>query len=240
MAGASFTSATCLSRIGWPFLTDHQVLQILDARTAADLADQVFAALRVEKAAAGVGAEIRNAASSFSRSMPSACSCAGFSSTRYWRTSPPIGITWAMPGMVSRRGRITQSAYSRTCHRADLGRIGRNGDQQDLAHDRGDRPELRHDARRQLLAHQVQALGDLLPIAVDVGAPFELDIDDRQADAGHRAHARHAGHAVHARFDREGDQLLDFLRRHAAGLGHQRHGGLVEVGEDVDRHLNAA
>ena len=31
------------------------------------------------------------------------------------RTSPPIGMTWAMPGMAMRRGRSTQSAYSRTC-----------------------------------------------------------------------------------------------------------------------------
>jgi hypothetical protein len=48
---------------------------------------------------------------------------------------------------------------------------------------------------------------------------------------------RHAGHAVHAGFDREGDQLLDLFRRHAAGFGHQRDGGLVQVGEDIDRHL---
>jgi hypothetical protein len=31
-----------------------------------------------------------------------------------WRTSPPMGITWATPGMDSSRGRSTQSAYSRT------------------------------------------------------------------------------------------------------------------------------
>ncbi len=29
------------------------------------------------------------------------------------RTSPPIGMTWATPGIVRRRGRSTQSAYSR-------------------------------------------------------------------------------------------------------------------------------
>src|SRR3989337_1241319 len=37
---------------------DHEVLQILDARGAADLADQVLASLRLEKTAAGVGAEV--------------------------------------------------------------------------------------------------------------------------------------------------------------------------------------
>ena len=35
--------------------------------------------------------------------------------TWYWRTSPPIGTTCAMPGKLSSRGRSTKSAYSRTC-----------------------------------------------------------------------------------------------------------------------------
>ena len=38
----------------------------------------------------------------------------GFGATRYWRTSPPIGITCATPGIVSKRGRTTKSAISRT------------------------------------------------------------------------------------------------------------------------------
>lgn len=33
--------------------------------------------------------------------------------TRSWRTSPPIGITCDTPGIDSRRGRSTKSAYSR-------------------------------------------------------------------------------------------------------------------------------
>ena len=48
------------------------------------------------------------------RVMSRRCICARFRVTRYWRTSPPMGMTWAMPGMVSRRGRITQSTTSRT------------------------------------------------------------------------------------------------------------------------------
>ena len=35
--------------------------------------------------------------------------------TRSVRTSPPIGITCDTPGMDSRRGRSTKSAYSRAC-----------------------------------------------------------------------------------------------------------------------------
>jgi hypothetical protein len=89
-------------------------LQILDAGAAADLADQVFAALGFEKAAAGVGAEIGQGRFQLLALDAQACNCSGRNSTRYWRTSPPMGMTWATPGIVSRRGRTTQSAYSRT------------------------------------------------------------------------------------------------------------------------------
>ena len=81
-----------------------------------------------------------------------------------------------------------------------------------------------------------EALGNELAVAIDVRAPVELDIDDGQADPGHRTHARHARHAVHDAFDREGDELLDLLRREAFGLRHQRHDRPVEVGKDVDRN----
>ncbi len=37
-----------------------------------------------------------------------------FGATRNCLTSPPIGMTWATPGMVKRRGRMTKSAISRT------------------------------------------------------------------------------------------------------------------------------
>jgi len=41
--------------------------------------------------------------------MRAVCGC-----TWNWRTSPPMGITCATPAIASRRGRSTQSAYSRT------------------------------------------------------------------------------------------------------------------------------
>ena len=77
-------------------------------------------------------------------------------------------------------------------------------------------------------------------LRIDVGAPVELDIDDRQADAETRAHARDARHAVHLRLERIGDELLDLLRREPLGLGHDRDGRAVEIGEDVDRQARAA
>ena len=98
-------------------------------------------------------------------------------------------------------------------HRGRL--VAGHRDQHDLPHDRADRPHLRHRVRRQLLADQGKPLGDLLPVAIDVGAPVELDIDDREPDAGNRTHARDPGNAVHLGFDRKADELLDFRRRQA-------------------------
>ena len=139
--------------------------------------------------------------------------------TRYWRTSPPIGMTWATPGMVRICGRTTKSAISRS----SIGADGRPCDrhQHDLAHDRGDRPDLRLRAVRQPALHRRQTLRHLLPGAIDLGLPAELHVDDRQADAGGRANARHAGHAAHGRLDRVGDELLHLLRRQALRLGDQ-------------------
>ena len=39
---------------------------------------------------------------------------ATFGVTRYWRTSPPIGMTCATPATASSCGRTTKSAISRT------------------------------------------------------------------------------------------------------------------------------
>ncbi len=38
----------------------------------------------------------------------------GSGTTRYWRTSPPMGMTWATPGTVSSCGRTVKSASSRS------------------------------------------------------------------------------------------------------------------------------
>ncbi len=76
----------------------------------------------------------------------SACMAAMFGVTRYWRTSPPIGITCATPGNARSCGRSTKSATSRTLHRRHAAVAGHR-DQHDLAHDRGDRPHLRTDRR---------------------------------------------------------------------------------------------
>ena len=111
-------------------------------------------------------------------------------------------MTCATPGMVSSRGRMMKSAISRTfIGDTPFGR--RHRDEQDLPHDRVDRAHLRGDVGRQLALHERQPLGDLLAVAEDLRVPVELDIDDRQSDAGHRAHAGDARQPVHLRLDRD-------------------------------------
>ena len=59
---------------------------------------------------------------------------------------------------------------------------------------------------------------------------------DERPDARLRAHVLHAGRAEHRGLDREGHERLDFFRREAAALGHDRDARPVEVREHVDRH----
>ena len=91
-------------------------------------------------------------------------------------------------------------------------------------------------ARGSCSRNEGKALGDELAGAIDVDGPVELDVDDRQPDAGYRAHADDARHAVHRRLDREGDELFHFLRREALRLGEDVDRRPVEVGEYVDRY----
>ena len=106
-----------------------------------------------------------------------------------------------------------------------------HADDHDLAHDRRDRRELRRDAFGQPVGGQRQPLGDDLPVVVDVGAPAELDVDHRQADAGRRPHGLDAGRAVEHRLERKRDQRFDFLRRHAGRLGHHDDPRPIEIWE---------
>ena len=142
-------------------------------------------------------------------------------------------MTWATPGMVSRRGRTTKSAISRTLiGDTPSGAVMR--DEQDLAHDGIDRAHLRSRVGGQLALHQREPLGDLLAVAEDVRPPGELDIDDREPNARDRAHAGDAGQPVHLGLDRKGDELLDLLRRQALGFGHDGDRRPVEIGKHVD------
>src|ERR1700681_2343622 len=57
------------------------------------------------------------------------------------------------------------------------GALAGDSDEKNLSHDGADRPHLRHGEGGELIADQSEPFGDLLAVAVDVGAPLELDID---------------------------------------------------------------
>ena len=211
-----------------------RVGEVLEPLGQADIADEVFAAALVDEAAAGVGAEARDRL--LDLLMRDVERLHGGDVRRH-----PVLAHFAADrdhlGDAAERQKLRADDEV-----GDLAHLHRRGaavagqrHQHDLAHDRGDRAHLRIEAARKLLADQREPLGHELPRAVDVGAPVEFHIDDRQADAGHRAHPDHARHAVHRGLDRIGDELLDLLRRQAFGLGEQRHRRAVEVGKHVDR-----
>ena len=162
-------------------LGDHDVAQVVEAGGAADVADQVLARMQVGKPASGVGAELRQ------RPIHVLVGDAKGAQRRRVRRDA------ILPHLAAHRNDL---GYARNAqepgpdrevrdfaqlHRRGL--VAGQGDHQHLAHDRTDRPHVRRDIRRQLIADETEALRDQLTIAVDVGAPIELDIDDRQADA---------------------------------------------------------
>ena len=85
---------------------------------------------------------------------------------------------------------------------------------------------------------ELQLLRNDLARLIDIGAPFELDPDHGDADAGRGAYAAYAGRPVQRRLDGKRDLRLDFLRGHAVRFGNDRNGGRGEIGEHVHRHLH--
>ena len=121
-------------------------------------------------------------------------------------------------------------------HGTDRGIFARQTDGHDLSHDRGHRTEERADVLRQPRGHFGYLFPDNLPRAVDIRVPSELDEDERKADARHGPNALDAGCAVDCRFQWHGDERLHFVGSQAAGLGKNRDGRAVQVGENIDRN----
>ena len=152
--------------------------------------------------------------------------------TWYWRTSPPMGTTWAIPGIASRARRTSVSAMRRSL--SDRERLRGQGQEGDLAHDRAHRPEPRTgDAVGQL--HLLETLGHDLARQIDILSPVELDPDHRHTGARHRAQPAHPRRAVEHRLEREGHQQLHLLGGEARRLGEDRDRGRSEIREDVHR-----
>ena len=214
---------------------NHQIAQIFDLGRAADVADQNFARLEVDKAAAGVGAELLQGVVDRLETYIETGHAARIGDDAVLAYLAPEGNDLGNAGdgqQLRAYGEVGQLAQR---HRIDAG-TG-HGNEHDFAHHRRDRPHLRSYIWRKLLAHQLQTLGNLLARAVDVDRPIELDVDDRKPHAGDRANAGNARHAVHRRLDGECDEQLDLLGGETFGFGDQRHGWSIEVGEDVDGKL---
>ena len=125
-AGAKPTSATCDRRTGTPRGAPTGRLARSSMRRLRPMPRISHSCpWRSMKPPALLAAKPATAASTASSPTPSARIRAGSGITRHCFTPPPIGITWATPGTASRRGRSTQSAYSRTA--SGLARAGSMG-----------------------------------------------------------------------------------------------------------------
>ena len=87
---------------------------------------------------------------------------------------------------------------------------------------------------RHLFAHGSKLFAYYLTGKIDVGAPIEFHPYDGEAVGGLRADSTYTGTAVDGGLNGEGDELLHFLCCHAASLGHDDHGGRIEVREHVN------
>ena len=213
---------------------DDGVAQVFEALGQADITDQVLAAMLIDEPAGGIGAEsghcrfdllIRNVETLHQSNIGDNAVLAHFAADRN-------DLCDARNGEKLRPDHEVRNLAN--LHRRHG--VARDRDQHDLAHDRRHRPHLGDHATGQLFAYQRQTLGNELAVAIHVRAPVELDVDDREADAGHRAYPRHARHPVHDAFDREGDELLDLLGCETFGFRHQRDDRTVEVRKDIDRN----
>jgi hypothetical protein len=213
-------------------IRDHGIAQVFKAPGHSDIADQIFAAVLVDEASAGVDAKARDGGfdlvvgdiEKMHRSgVRHDAILANFAADRNH-----------LCNARNRQELGTQHEIGNLPHVHRRCRIACDRDQHDLAHDRGDGAHLRGGSARELFSHQRQTFRDQLTIAEDVGAPVEFDIDDRQTDARHGADSRHARHPVHDALDRKGDELFHLLRREAFGFGHQGHDWSVEIRKDVD------
>ena len=101
---------------------------------------------------------------------------------------------------------------------ADAGRVGR---------------QSRRDARGQASRNEVQVFEHAAARPVHVGAVFEDDVDEREAEEGIAAHDLGVRDRQHLRRQRIGDLILDDLRRLAGVFGVDDHLHVGEVGDGV-------
>jgi hypothetical protein len=124
----------------------RQVLQVVEARGAAEVADQVLASVQLQEAAGRVGRV------ALERRLELVVRDAEF------RHARGVGLHLELPHLSADRDHLRNAGHRQQArpqhpvgvlahgHRADLARIDGNRDLHDLAHDRADRPHARHHA----------------------------------------------------------------------------------------------
>ena len=172
---------------------DREILQILQARGASEVADQVFTPGEFEEAARGV----RRKAADRRFHL--------FQRNAEFRHAPRIWLHLELPHLAADRddlrntgdGHETRTQHPVSVfahlHRRDLSGIDRDRDLHDLAHHGANRPHARNHVRRQAFLHRRQALRHHLPGAENLRAPLEGHIDEGQPRAGDGAHRLHPG-----------------------------------------------
>ena len=114
--GAKSTAATWLRMTAWPSFMVTTRLRRSSMRVVRPMLRTTYSARFWSTKPPPVLAPNDRIAFSTSSSVTSSRPiCATLGVTWYCRTSPPIGMTCATPGMDSSRGRIVKSANSRTC-----------------------------------------------------------------------------------------------------------------------------
>ncbi len=212
---------------------DHRMAQILEPLGQTDVADQVLAAVLIDKPAARVRAEprhrlldliMRDVERLHGRDVGRDAELADF---------PPDGNDLGDARQSEQLRPQHEVRHLTHVHRGN-GAIAGQHDQHDFAHDGGHGPHLRVDGARQLLADEGETLGHELASAIDVHAPIKFDVHDGEADAGYRPYADNARHAVHGGLDREGDELLHLLGREALCLREDIDVWPIEIREHID------
>ena len=143
--------------------------------------------------------------------------------------------TCETPATESKRGRRVQSASVRSFERGLPG--GGEADYHHLSENGGLRAEGGLSCRGgQQFGYRGESFGDYLTGDVDVGIPVELHPYHGEARGGLRTDAAHVRCAVERSLYRKGHESFHLFGGHSLCLGHDYHGGGVEVGEYVHFH----
>ncbi len=108
----------------------------------------------------------------------------------------------------------------------------------DFAQTGGDRRKLRRGSHRQLATHRRQSFGDKLPRLQLVGAILVDEGDLTQPGLGERPRLVEPRLPRHGALDRQGDLMLDLVRRERGHGGIDLHLHAGDVGNGIDRQVD--